>query len=159
MEGVMSFQSRQEYIRTQRGRYRDGTREQKRRILDEGCSLFGVHRNLERLDREPSGMEQKRPSDRHPPQADCATSKSAWRSTSKPSTRTTAGSFSTIRCGGTSTTAPGPWRSVAVAPTTRGTRPTSSRNNGATICARTEGQNSTLTRMVVQRSSYLSPSL
>jgi hypothetical protein len=44
LEVVMSGRSRQEYIRTQRARYRGGTREQKRRILDEGCSMFGVHR-------------------------------------------------------------------------------------------------------------------
>ena len=44
MEAVMSGRSRQEYIRTQRGRYRSATRRQKGRILDEGCRLFGVHR-------------------------------------------------------------------------------------------------------------------
>lgn len=40
----MSGRSRQEYIRTQRGRYRSATRRQKGRILDEGCWLFRVHR-------------------------------------------------------------------------------------------------------------------
>ena len=40
----MSAQSRREYIRTQRFRYRSGRRGQKRQILDEGCRLFGMHR-------------------------------------------------------------------------------------------------------------------
>ena len=40
----MSAQSRREYIRTQRFRYRSGSRGQKRQILDEGCRLFGMHR-------------------------------------------------------------------------------------------------------------------
>jgi len=40
----MSYRSRREYIRTQRTRYRGGTRQAKSRILDEGCALFGLHR-------------------------------------------------------------------------------------------------------------------
>jgi len=44
METVMSGQSREEYIRTQRARYHRSTRAQKKRILDEGCEMFGMHR-------------------------------------------------------------------------------------------------------------------
>ena len=44
MEDRMSFRSRQEFVRTQRDRYRKGNRKEKRRILDEGCAMFGVHR-------------------------------------------------------------------------------------------------------------------
>jgi len=40
----MSGQSRREYIRTQRARYRSATRTGKQRILDEGCEMFGMHR-------------------------------------------------------------------------------------------------------------------
>ena len=44
MGNDMSYRSRQEYLRTQRARYRRASRAQKKRILDEGCALFGVHR-------------------------------------------------------------------------------------------------------------------
>lgn len=44
MEKTMSYRSRQDYLKTQRARYRRGTRAQKGRILDEGCALFGTHR-------------------------------------------------------------------------------------------------------------------
>ena len=44
MEETMGCQSRQEYLKTQRARYRRATRAQKSRILDEGCALFAVHR-------------------------------------------------------------------------------------------------------------------
>jgi len=44
MEAVMSYRSRQEYVQTQRARYRSGTRREKKQILDEGCRLFGLHR-------------------------------------------------------------------------------------------------------------------
>lgn len=40
----MSYRSREDYLKTQRARYRRGTRAQKSRILDEGCSMFGMHR-------------------------------------------------------------------------------------------------------------------
>ena len=40
----MSYRSRQEYVKTQRGRYRRGTRAAKSRILSEGCAMFGLHR-------------------------------------------------------------------------------------------------------------------
>ena len=40
----MSYRSREDYLKTQRARYRRGTRAQKSRILDEGCAMFGMHR-------------------------------------------------------------------------------------------------------------------
>lgn len=44
MNHTMGYRSWKEYISSQRGRYRRASRGQKRRILDEGCALFGVHR-------------------------------------------------------------------------------------------------------------------
>ena len=40
----MSTQSRREWIGTQRARYRRAARQEKGRMLDEGCRLFGLHR-------------------------------------------------------------------------------------------------------------------
>ena len=44
MDETMSYESRQEYLKTQRRRYRRANRAGKSRILDEGCDLFNVHR-------------------------------------------------------------------------------------------------------------------
>jgi len=44
MEETMSYRSKQEYLKTQRGRYRRAKRAAKSAILDEGCALFGLHR-------------------------------------------------------------------------------------------------------------------
>ncbi len=44
MEGAMSYRSWQEYVASQRRRYRRARRAEKGRILDEGCVLFDVHR-------------------------------------------------------------------------------------------------------------------
>ena len=57
----MSAQSRREWIKTQRARYRRVTRREKGWMLDEGCRLFGVHRkSLIRALGRPSGRRAKR---------------------------------------------------------------------------------------------------
>jgi hypothetical protein len=44
MEETMGYRSRQEYVRTQAKRYKRADRAEKKKRLDEGCKLFGLHR-------------------------------------------------------------------------------------------------------------------
>jgi hypothetical protein len=63
MNKTMSYRSWQEYISTQRGRYRRASREKKGQILNEGCALFDVNRkSLIRAfnQKKPRGDPEKR---------------------------------------------------------------------------------------------------
>jgi hypothetical protein len=80
MEEAMSYHSRQEYLRTQRTRYQRAGRAEKRKILDEGCALFRVHRkSLIRAFSEKRAVPQRRrgPKRRYGPEV-CQALKKLW---------------------------------------------------------------------------------
>lgn len=61
MDEAMGYRSRQDYLRTQRARYRGASRKDKGRILDEGCRLLGLHRkSLIRAFARPAKGPQRR---------------------------------------------------------------------------------------------------
>lgn len=62
MDETMGYGSRQEYVRTQRSRYRRASKPEKGRILDEGCALFGIRRKslVRAFARDPDRKKRRR---------------------------------------------------------------------------------------------------
>lgn len=62
MDETMGHRSRQEYVRTQRNRYRKASKGEKGRILDEGCALFDIRRKslVRAFARDPGRRRRRR---------------------------------------------------------------------------------------------------
>jgi len=82
----MSYGSRREYFQTQGPRYRRASRRGKKRILDEGCALFGLHRKslIRAFAGRPRGGAKRRGRKRRYAEATLAPLKRVWLAAQQP---------------------------------------------------------------------------
>jgi len=86
METTMGYGARQEYFQAQRKRYRQASRAQKGRILDEACALLGMHRKsvIRALGRAPGRRKRRGPKSRYGAPEILATLKVFWLKAQQP---------------------------------------------------------------------------